>query len=141
MVLLTMTRTIVEALGKVQSLTEEQSTPEGKHSADGQNKDGEVSQKDANTVKSEGHAVTVSTSNGSYNGVVGDEKEPGNQEPRLSNPQLGNPISHGQVIDLWKQLRASDSSPMSLDTLLRGSQVYAPPPKPKPEPVSQRRCF
>lgn len=46
----------------------------------------------------------------------------------------GKPISHGQIVDLWKKL-ASDDGSHSLERLLRGAQVYIPPPQPKPEPV------
>lgn len=60
-------------------------------------------------------------------------------EPSLKTPKVGNPVSHGQVIDLWKQLKASKLSPCSLDLLLRGARVYIPPPPPKPEPVSIAR--
>lgn len=57
------------------------------------------------------------------------------EEPSLLDPRTGKPISHGQVISLWKELKARDVSPYSLDTLLRGARVYVPPPKPKTEPV------
>ena len=56
-------------------------------------------------------------------------------EPSSSNIKIGNPISHGQLIHLSKQLKARKLSPNSLDKLLRGSRVYIPPPPPKPEPV------
>lgn len=56
-------------------------------------------------------------------------------EPPLTEPVVGNPISHGQVVDLWKKLQSSQPSPCSLETLLQGSRVYVPPPPPKPEPV------
>lgn len=58
-------------------------------------------------------------------------------EPSLSEPAIGKPISHGQIIDIWQQLRkpGDHSSSSSLEALLRGSQVYVPPPPPKPEPV------
>jgi hypothetical protein len=64
------------------------------------------------------------------------ESEGVSSEPSLSNPKLGNPISHGQVIDLWKELKARSPRPRTLDSLLRGTQVYIPPREPKPEPVS-----
>jgi len=57
-------------------------------------------------------------------------------EPSLSDPKVGNPISHGQVIDLSKKMRTEVLQPSRLEELLRGSRVYIPPPKPKPEPVS-----
>lgn len=56
-------------------------------------------------------------------------------EPSLENPEVGKPISHGQVVDLWKQLQAAGHSTYTLEQLLRGANVYIPPPPPKPEPV------
>lgn len=58
-------------------------------------------------------------------------------QPPLDEPAVGKPISHGQVIDLWKALKSLEaaSARISLEQLLRGSQVYVPPPPPKPEPV------
>ena len=53
------------------------------------------------------------------------------KEPSLEEPAVGKPISHGQIVDLWK----SKVSDHSLEQLLRGSQVYIPPPPPKKEPV------
>jgi TMEM199 family protein len=57
------------------------------------------------------------------------------REPSLSGPSIGKPISHGQVIDISKQLKNRGDYPCHLDTLLRGSRVYVPPPPSKPEPV------
>ncbi|KAK1251877.1 hypothetical protein MKX07_007356 [Trichoderma sp. CBMAI-0711] len=53
-------------------------------------------------------------------------------------PAVGNPISHSDIINLHKKLKASQSSTpkYSLEQLLQGSRVYIPPPPPKPEPVS-----
>jgi hypothetical protein len=56
-------------------------------------------------------------------------------EPGLLAPELGKPISHGQIIDISKQMKALALSPCHLDTLLRGSRIYVPPPLPKKEPV------
>lgn len=58
-----------------------------------------------------------------------------NDEPPLSQPEVGKPISHGQLVDLWKQLQETSKSAPSLENLLRGAKVYVPPPPPKPEPV------
>lgn len=58
------------------------------------------------------------------------------QEPPLKNPKIGNPISHGQIIDLSRKLRKHNLSPLTLELLLRGSRVYVSPPVPKAEPVS-----
>lgn len=59
-------------------------------------------------------------------------------EPTLEDPAAGKPISHGQIVDLWKDLRGQEheNPKYSLEHLLRGSTVYIPPPPPKPEPVS-----
>lgn len=66
-----------------------------------------------------------------------------NDEPTLEDPAAGKPISHGQVVDLWKDLRGQEheSPKYSLEYLLRGSTVYIPPPPPKPEPVSLSSFF
>jgi TMEM199 family protein len=56
-------------------------------------------------------------------------------EPSLNDPKVGNPISHGQAIDLSRQLKTRGILPCSLDVLLRGAKVYVPPSPPKTEPV------
>ena len=61
------------------------------------------------------------------------------KEPSLENPEVGKPISHGQIVDLWKQLKASGHTTYTLEQLLRGANVYIPPPTPKPEPVGSPR--
>ncbi len=55
--------------------------------------------------------------------------------PSLEDPQVGRPISHGQIVDLWKNLSAEGRTEYTLEKLLRGSRVYVPPPPPKQEPV------
>lgn len=49
----------------------------------------------------------------------------------LLEPAVGKPISHEQIVRLWRM--GGEAS--SLEGLLRGSGVYVPPPAPKPEPV------
>ncbi|KAG5998626.1 hypothetical protein E4U54_002147 [Claviceps lovelessii] len=64
-------------------------------------------------------------------------------EPSLRDPAVGNPISHGQILDLWKTLSTGhghQASP-SLEQLLRGSRVYSPPPPPKPEPSEEYKAL
>jgi hypothetical protein len=67
-------------------------------------------------------------------------------EPSLAEPAVGNPISHGQLIGLAKLLRKyadlvpakgenGEAVTYTLDSLLRGSNIYIPPPPPKKEPV------
>lgn len=78
-----------------------------------------------------------------YNIVEGDATNKYN-EPSLESPALGKPISHGQIIDIHKSLSNVHSDivspaekPYHLDDLLRGAQIYVPPPKPTAQPV----CF
>lgn len=65
------------------------------------------------------------------------ETHPPNEttEPSIESPEVGKPISHGQIVDLWKRLQASGHSTYTLEQLLRGANVYIPPPPPKHEPV------
>lgn len=59
-----------------------------------------------------------------------------NNEPSLNAPKTGDPISHGQIVELWKSIRDKGDGKYTLEVLLKGSRVYFPPPPPKPEPVS-----
>lgn len=59
-------------------------------------------------------------------------------EPSLADPAIGNPITHDQIVHLWKQLQGTVDSTLSLEMLLRGSRVFVPPPPPKPEKVRTR---
>ena len=58
-------------------------------------------------------------------------------DPLLDDVSVGNPISNGQIVDLWTALRETEQTQYTLERLLQGSRVYAPPPPPKPEPVSR----
>ncbi|KAF5567977.1 vacuolar er assembly vma12 [Fusarium napiforme] len=69
------------------------------------------------------------------------ESQQPTQEPTLDDPKLGNPISHGQIVDLWKQLKAQGNSNFTLEQLLRGASVYIPPPLPKPEPSPEYKAL
>ncbi|KAK3348358.1 endoplasmic reticulum-based factor for assembly of V-ATPase-domain-containing protein [Neurospora tetraspora] len=62
-------------------------------------------------------------------------------EPSLSDANIGAPISHGQIMDLWNLLKAGDNKKYSLEILLRGSRVYVPPPPPKPEPSDEYKAL
>lgn len=64
---------------------------------------------------------------------------PNETDPSVTSPAIGNPISHGQVVDLWKTLKGQQQQQASLERLLRGSSVYMPPPPPKKEPVCQHK--
>lgn len=59
----------------------------------------------------------------------------GTPKPSLSETSVDKPISHDQIIYISKQMKTLGLSPYHLDTLLRGSKVYNPPPPPKPKPV------
>lgn len=75
-------------------------------------------------------------------------------EPPLAEPKAGNAVSHGQLIGLSKLLKKhasgvanaeaeTDGEPLdyTLESLLRGSQIYIPPPPPKKEPASQSPAY
>ncbi|RGP65925.1 vacuolar er assembly vma12 [Fusarium longipes] len=62
-------------------------------------------------------------------------------EPSLEDPQVGKPISHGQIVDLWKRSKAQDNTEYTLEQLLRGASVYIPPPPPKPEPSPEYKAL
>ncbi|KAI0845925.1 endoplasmic reticulum-based factor for assembly of V-ATPase-domain-containing protein [Daldinia vernicosa] len=64
-----------------------------------------------------------------------------NDEPLLKDPSVGNPISHGQIIDIWKRLKDENDNTTRLEQLLRGATVYAPPPPPKPEPTEEYKAL
>ncbi|CAJ0555265.1 Ff.00g053300.m01.CDS01 [Fusarium sp. VM40] len=62
-------------------------------------------------------------------------------EPSLDEPELGKPISHSQIVGLWKRLKAQGNANYTLEQLLRGASVYIPPPPPKPEPSPQYKAL
>jgi len=70
--------------------------------------------------------------------VVEDSIRP---EPSLEGPTVGKPISHGQVIQLSRQLKNESIFPCYLVDLLRGSKVYITLPLPKPEPTSEYKTL
>ncbi|KAF1988806.1 hypothetical protein K402DRAFT_351281 [Aulographum hederae CBS 113979] len=74
------------------------------------------------------------------------------EEPSLDQPTVGNPISHGQLIDISNHFKehsrkseetSGDGTLISyhLNDLLRGTRIYVPPPKPKPEPTSEYKAL
>lgn len=63
---------------------------------------------------------------------------PNETDPSVTSPAIGNPVSHGQIVDLWKALKGQQQQ-ASLEELLRGSSVYIPPPPPKKEPVCHHK--
>ncbi|KAI1432969.1 endoplasmic reticulum-based factor for assembly of V-ATPase-domain-containing protein [Xylaria sp. CBS 124048] len=63
------------------------------------------------------------------------------EEPSTKNPSVGDPISHGQIIDTWKMLKARGHVRFRLEDMLRGATVYVPPPPPKPEPTDEYKAL
>ncbi|KAI1385639.1 endoplasmic reticulum-based factor for assembly of V-ATPase-domain-containing protein [Hypoxylon trugodes] len=62
-------------------------------------------------------------------------------EPSLKDPLVGKPISHGQIIDIWKRANDGKHNAIKLEDLLRGATVYVPPPPPKPEPTDEYKAL
>ncbi|KAI0122784.1 endoplasmic reticulum-based factor for assembly of V-ATPase-domain-containing protein [Daldinia grandis] len=62
-------------------------------------------------------------------------------EPSLKDPSVGKPISHEQIVDIWKRLRDESGNTTGLERLLRGATVYVPPPPPKPEPTEEYKAL
>lgn len=125
MVLLTMTKSMVEALEKIQSLDNER-IPDTQRS-DVLQGSIDIQERGAGEAQI---SETPPADKSQRNKAV---------EPILKDPKVGNPISHGQVVDLSKQMKDQGMEPCRLETLLKGSRIYIPPPPPKPEPVSQLR--
>lgn len=138
MVFLTITPTILDAIEEIQRL--DQNTTQDVLRIQALVDEASI----AENNKSHGEAIEEMS--GSYDGHKDTEDVQishgdggsgcGSNEPSLSSPKLGNPISHGQVIELWNDLKTRSPHPRTLDSLLRGSRVYNPPPKPKPSQVS-----
>ncbi|KAI1260239.1 endoplasmic reticulum-based factor for assembly of V-ATPase-domain-containing protein [Xylariaceae sp. FL1019] len=63
------------------------------------------------------------------------------RDPSLENPAVGKPISHGQIVDVWKRLGEKGKTDYSLEQLLRGSTIYVPPPPPKAEPTNEYKAL
>lgn len=147
MVLLTMTTLMVEVLEKLQSLSaneeknehihdqgsrKESSSKAETHSEEEPRAEGEQAEEKKQSMEE----LNLNTSIEKLKTTSDEKKDENSTDPSLQDPKIGNPISHGQVIDLWKQSKAKGLSPSSLEDLLRGSRVYIPPPPPKKEPVS-----
>ncbi|KAF2402435.1 hypothetical protein EJ06DRAFT_473906 [Trichodelitschia bisporula] len=74
------------------------------------------------------------------------------EEPALVEPAPGKPISHSQLVDVSRFLKAHPEKvaaktegdqhvPVHLSELLRGCSIYQPPPPPKPEPSSEYKAL
>jgi hypothetical protein len=139
MVLLTMTAPIVEALEKLQRLG---GVPEAetcsKQTDETSKKATEKSESDTDDPDTAADLPRPTIIENRQN--IGRGKEERFKEPSLCNPRPGNPISHGQIIDIAKNMRTLGAQSHILESLLKGSQVYIAPLPLKPEPVSYESC-
>ncbi|KAH8752623.1 endoplasmic reticulum-based factor for assembly of V-ATPase-domain-containing protein [Hyaloscypha finlandica] len=129
MVLLTMTASIVQALEK---LERPKRNAEGERDAREKNSkvqgiDGEAQEKNEKSTDSDQDPSVTAQKQSS--------------EPSLYNPKVGNPISHSQVVDIARDMKARRIQPSGLEALLKGSRVYVPAPLPKLEPTSAYKAL
>ncbi|RKF81855.1 putative vacuolar h+-atpase assembly protein [Golovinomyces cichoracearum] len=128
MVLLTMTATIVEALLELQlSQNDNQISLNADSSA--VEKDESPLQRlihkkktrcqEAHIIKDEQDDMSTKTEN--------------LNNPKLTQPEVGNPITHLQILDLSKLMKCRARGSYSLENMLRGSKIFIPPPSPRPE--------
>ena len=76
-----------------------------------------------------------------YNQLPGEKDHVSTSDSSLSEPTIGAPVSHAQLIQVARCLRETDipnKNDFRLDALLKGANIYVPPPKPKPQPVCIR---
>ncbi|KAG9248239.1 endoplasmic reticulum-based factor for assembly of V-ATPase-domain-containing protein [Calycina marina] len=129
MVLFTVTSTMMEAIEKLRILRQQTDTSLnelGKEAMFG----------DAANLIIEENSTQCGSSVG---GMATEEKKLFSELPLLSRKE-GSPISHGEIVDLWKAMRGM-SCTMALDELMRGSRTYVPAPKQKPEPTSEYKAL
>ncbi|KAI0533782.1 endoplasmic reticulum-based factor for assembly of V-ATPase-domain-containing protein [Xylaria digitata] len=67
--------------------------------------------------------------------------DPELEEPCMKDPAVGNPISHGQILNTIRTLKANGHVGFRLEQMLRGSSLYIPPPPPKPEPTNEYKAL
>lgn len=80
---------------------------------------------------------------------AGDDAELEAKFARYQQASVGSPIEHHDLVEVSRYLvshitkhaesDATATRAWRLDTILRGADVYRPPPPPKPEPVSMPR--
>lgn len=73
-----------------------------------------------------------------YNQLSDQKQDDTSSDPSLTEPTVGDPVSHAQLIQVAHFLRDShlpNKNDFRLDALLKGANIYVPPPKPKPQPV------
>ncbi|KAI9052327.1 hypothetical protein LZ554_003678 [Drepanopeziza brunnea f. sp. 'monogermtubi'] len=135
MVLLTMTAPLVEALEKYQGLENRVGEKRNVY-GDATNKingsEDDVLRKARETEPQSKNAAADSKAK---------ETSSKPTEPALSDPQIGKPISHGQIIELARSMKVGGLQPSRLEDLLKGARVYVPPPPVKPEPTSEYKAL
>ncbi|KAG9517224.1 hypothetical protein KCV07_g6341, partial [Aureobasidium melanogenum] len=75
-----------------------------------------------------------------YNQLSDQKYHDTSSDPSLSEPAIGAPVSHAQLIQVARFLREShlpNKNDFRLDALLKGANIYVPPPKPKPQPTAE----
>ncbi|KEQ99600.1 hypothetical protein AUEXF2481DRAFT_76199 [Aureobasidium subglaciale EXF-2481] len=75
-----------------------------------------------------------------FNQRSGEKHDDSSSDPSLSEPRVGSPVSHAQLIEVARFLRESDvhsKDDYRLDALLKGASIYVAPPKPKPQPTAE----
>ncbi|KAI3318996.1 endoplasmic reticulum-based factor for assembly of V-ATPase-domain-containing protein [Xylariaceae sp. AK1471] len=89
-------------------------------------------------------ALTILRDSSDPHGAPGDTTQAKNielKEPCLKDLAVGNPISHGQIIDTWTILKAKGHAEFKLEKMLRGATIYVPPPPPKPKPTDEYKAL
>ncbi|CAD0018823.1 unnamed protein product [Aureobasidium pullulans] len=75
-----------------------------------------------------------------YNQLPREKDHVSTSDPSLSEPTIGAPVSHAQLIQVARCLRETDipnKNDFRLDALLKGANIYVPPSKPKPQPTAE----
>jgi hypothetical protein len=135
MLFLTMTKSMVEGLQKIERKVS--TAPRDEVEFDKSNKLHQLSDEDAGDNEGRKQNTNSDLSSSPCSTGTGNVGYSSTGHSLLLSPCLGNPISHGQVINLSMQLREAGFEPYRLEDLLRGSNVYIAPPPPKSEPVSR----
>ncbi|KAL1843603.1 hypothetical protein VTJ49DRAFT_886 [Mycothermus thermophilus] len=62
-------------------------------------------------------------------------------EPPLEDAAIGNPISHPQIVHIWRSLQTAGHKHYTLEALLKASMVYVPPPPPRPQQTDEYKAL
>ncbi|PBP26084.1 vacuolar H+-ATPase assembly protein [Diplocarpon rosae] len=135
MVLLTITASILEALEKTQSLGLEKVKRDTKEKGDGEDEDDGFDDSERTTREHGDKGIQTEHESAEK------RAEKKSTEPSLMYPRLGNPISHGQIVELSQEMKARKLQPYRLEDLLKGARVFVPPAPPKPEPTLEYKAL